>query len=375
MAGIYIHTPFCRSFCIYCDFFSVINQSKIEGYLSSLALEMERRGEFFKLEEVTPTTLYIGGGTPSILSLEQLGSIIEALKRNFNIDHLEEFTIEVNPNDITKEYAQGLYALGINRVSMGIQSFVDSHLKWMNRRHTAEEAEEAYYLLREAGFRNISLDLIFGFDGLTDDLWLDNLNKMVALKPEHISSYQLSIEPDSSLGKLYSEGRYRDVEEGVSARQYDMLQRVLREGGYEQYEISNFSLPGFRSKHNSSYWSGSTYLGLGPAAHSYQKGIRSWNISEIDSYILSNGATVSEEEREILTREDIFNEKIMLGLRTLDGVLLSELQSYNDLWSSIEPIVKSSIQENLLILDGDKLRIPPEKIFISDGIIRNLFII
>ena len=154
-----------------------------------------------------------------------------------------------------------------------------------------------------------------------------------------------------------------------------MLQRVLREGGYEQYEISNFSLPGFRSKHNSSYWSGSTYLGLGPAAHSYQKGIRSWNISEIDSYILSNGATVSEEEREILTREDIFNEKIMLGLRTLDGVLLSELQSYNDLWSSIEPIVKSSIQENLLILDGDKLRIPPEKIFISDGIIRNLFII
>ena len=394
MAGIYVHIPFCGQFCTYCSFYSVKGRGYREKYIAALHNEIEYRKHFFKDTGVSPRTIYFGGGTPSLFSPVQLGELLQHIKEAFNAQP-HEVSIEVNPDDITPQYALQLRNAGFNRVSMGIQSFVEEHLKWMNRRHTAEEGEQAYHNLREAGFRNISLDLIFGYSGLTPQLWEYNLKKMVELFPEHISAYQMSIEPGSALAKMYEKGEYHLVPDEICLREYTFLQEYLASNGYTQYEVSNFARCNpegefMKSHHNSSYWTREPYIGLGPAAHSFNGAIRSWNNPSVAEYCrhysspeFSPISGCGEPESaaklpaavggfEELQGRDIFNESVMLGLRTVAGVDLGRLNPL--LLDEVRGEIERHCRLGNLVLEGDKIRIPSCRLFVSDGIISDLFV-
>ena len=318
-----------------------------------------------------------------------LDKILVALKQTFlfpstafNTEDSDEFefTVEVNPDDITSEYATALKRLGVNRVSMGVQSFSDIHLRWMSRRHTAAEAIEAFYMLREAGFRNISIDLIFGFPGLSIGQWQYNLERVLNLRPEHISAYQLGIDADTPLERRLKCGKLSLPSEELCAKMYAELQQALIAGGYEQYEVSNFALYSAkenRSRHNCSYWTKIPYLGLGPGAHSYIGRHREWNFPNIVSYC--NHTTLVLREGENLSPQDVFNEGLMLGLRTAEGVSLETLRTTDPqapvFIQSILPAIEELCNKQCLVItQSGRIKIPPEKLFVSDGIIRDLFV-
>lgn len=391
MAGIYVHIPFCSQFCIYCNFCSIKGNALREKYIAALYKEIEYRKEYFRKIGVAPQTVYFGGGTPSLFTPGQLGNILSAITRTFCFDAVEA-TVEVNPNDISPEYAKGLRQAGFNRVSMGVQSFNDTHLVWMNRRHKGEEAVRAFHNLREAGFANISLDLIFGYTGLHDHEWRSNIEKIIALAPEHISSYQMSVEPGSVLGKMYENGEYDLLPDDICMSQYSTLQKMLQQAGYCQYEISNFARKDANgipmvSRHNSSYWTKEPYLGLGPAAHSYNGRQRLWNGNSVGAYCryfneFMGKADVDKEDMrklekrvmgyETLSREDIFNESVMLGLRRTEGLNLEELDSV--MLNAVRPEIRRHCRLGNLVVEGNNIKIPSDKLFVSDGIIRDLFI-
>lgn len=392
MAGIYVHIPFCSQFCIYCNFYSVKGKELREKYVDSLFNEIEYRKDFFRNIGALPQTVYFGGGTPSLFPPDILGRLLSTLKRVFDFTPVEA-TIEVNPNDITPEYALALRKAGFNRVSMGVQSFHNTHLEWMNRRHKGEEAVQAFNDLRGAGFDNISLDLIFGYQGLGMEQWQSNIEKMVSLSPEHISAYQMSIEEGSLLHKNLQRGEYNLVPDNICREQYSQLQKMLAQNGYTQYEISNFAAKDPKgnlmvSRHNSSYWTKEPYLGLGPAAHSYNGSHRFWNGSNLTAYCrhylkeVHNG-TLSKDsysaggksgfgDFEELSAEDIFNESVMLGLRTVSGVALTTLNP--SLLGRVMKEIKRHCTLGNLIMEGNKIRIPSDQLFVSDGIIMDLFV-
>ena len=307
---VYVHIPFCKSFCTYCDFYSEICSERVQNlFLESLFSEIEsRRDEILLSNEVR--TLYFGGGTPSLLSAGTISEIAGAIDNG----PYDEFTVEVNPDDIVSkgvDYVRELKKIGVNRISMGVQSFDDSILKWMNRRHTAGMAEEAIDIIRRSGIENISLDLIFGISQLGDELWERTLDKALSLRPEHISAYQLSIEEGSALHTMIEDGRYVEADEEKCRRQYEILCRKLSEAGYHHYEISNFALPGKEAVHNSAYWQRKPYVGLGPGAHSLKgENVRSWNSQQLYGWT---------SECETLSEEEIREETLMLGLRTDKG--------------------------------------------------------
>jgi oxygen-independent coproporphyrinogen-3 oxidase len=303
-------------------------------------------------------TLYFGGGTPSLLPADIFEKICGDLRSVFDLSAVEEFTVEVNPEDVVtrEDLLPAFSAAGVNRVSMGVQSFCDRHLQWMNRRHDAATALRAFEKLRTAGFDNISIDLIFGFSGLSDKEWLQNLRQAVELRPEHISAYQMSIDPESVLAEIAARGEYAEPDDETCARQYSMLQDTLEAAGYQQYEISNFCLPGRHSRHNSAYWTREAYLGLGPAAHSFNGcDRRYWNPSSVDEYCAALEAGQDPVGgSETLAETDIYNERVMLGLRTARGVS------------------KEFIKEPGILQDtGDTYRIPRDKFFICDSIIED----
>ena len=280
----------------------------------------------------------------------------------------DEFTVEVNPEDIIDngmEWLEGLRALGVNRISMGIQSFDDSILKWMNRRHTASEAVRAFDMIKSAGFANVSIDLIFGLSHLTDEVWLDTIHKAIALGPEHISSYQLSVEEDSVLEKLIDRGLYKEAPDEQCRHQYDLLCSELKAAGYEHYEISNFAKPGFQAQHNSAYWNHEPYAGFGPGAHSYDSSssIRSWDEHDLESYLAGDIKTGSEH----LDNEQLILEHIMLGLRTARGVRRDWLEAHCD-----KAEYEADLAKGLLVPIGPNVRIPESSFFISDSIIASL---
>lgn len=324
-------------------------------------------------------TLYIGGGTPSVLPLDVLSRIVGAVSQTERLslvtepvevttptELFEEFTVEVNPEDIVekgREYVRGLLALGVNRISMGIQSFNDDILRWMNRRHDAGNAVKAFHILRESGVRNISIDLIFGISQLTDETWKDTIEKALELSPEHISAYQLSIEEGSALAKMVADGRYVEASEEQCRRQYDILCRCLGRSGYHHYEISNFAKPGFEAVHNSAYWRRVPYIGLGPGAHSLSGDVRSWNSQELPH---RNIVTYSRNF-ETLSPEDIRVEKIMLSLRTDKGLEATELYSLAD-----STVIDTLLSEGALEKQGTCVRIPEDHLFTSDEIVREL---
>ena len=373
---IYLHVPFCESRCTYCGFFSSViprnsRDLRYEAYADAVCKEIsERRDEIAGTLNVN--TLYIGGGTPSVLPLDVLSRIVHSLEAAIirpgrGYSSWEEFTIEVNPEDIVEkgeEYVKGLLALGVNRVSMGAQSFDDEILKWMNRRHDSATAVEAFRLLRRCGVENISIDLIFGLPRLSEELWSETIGKALELEPEHISAYQLSIEEGSALERLIAQGKFTEATDEQCRRQYDLLCKRLGEAGYHHYEISNFALPGQEAVHNSAYWRRVPYVGLGPGAHSLSAGsVRSWNSGTLKDY---------SREEEVLTPEDIRVERIMLPLRTDVGLPESELRSLAG-----DASVDHLLSEGALVLchserSEETIRIPEDHFFTSDDIIRDL---
>ncbi|MBQ6576243.1 MAG: radical SAM family heme chaperone HemW [Bacteroidales bacterium] len=366
---IYVHVPFCKSFCIYCGFYSE-NLSRCGGERaaeewSRLVREEASLREEEILSSAEVDTLYIGGGTPSVLPLsviEDTVSFLKAILGKKDGDSFEEFTIEVNPDDIVKNgkaYLDGLCRIGVNRISMGVQSFDDSILHWMGRRHSSDDVLKAVGMIRDAGFRNLSIDLISGISGLSDDVWEETLSKAVSLSPEHISAYQLSVEEGSALDDLVSRGGYLEADETQCERQYGILCRYLSQAGYDHYEVSNFCKQGFRAVHNSAYWKRVPYVGLGPGAHSLDgERLRKWNSESFPEYSSSS---------EILSEEDLRVETIMLSLRTSDGMPFEKLLSLSE-----EGKVRSLMDEGVLVKDGGRFRIPEKCFFTSDSIIRDL---
>lgn len=325
-------------------------------------------------------TLYIGGGTPSVLPLDVLRRIVDALLSSRSLRRgentvgaqspFEEFTVEVNPEDIVEkggEYVRGLLETGVDRVSMGIQSFDDGILRWMNRRHSAAGAVEAFRILRRCGVRNISVDLIFGLSQLADDVWEDTIERALELAPEHISAYQLSIEEGSALAKLVADGRYVEASDEQCRHQYDVLCQTLRQAGYHHYEISNFARPGFEAVHNSAYWSRVPYIGLGPGAHSLTGDIRSWNSQELPHRSPDGSPATYSRTSETLSPENIRVERIMLSLRTDKGLEAAELYSLAD-----RAVINSLLSEGALEKQGGSIRIPESRLFTSDEILREL---
>lgn len=329
---VYVHIPFCGSFCTYCGFYSetVCPGADFKDFTQEICAEIESRKD--EIAATAPVdTLYIGGGTPSLIPLESLSRIAEAVMKALSPcgkkHSFREFTVEVNPEDIVtrgEEYVRGLLDIGVNRVSMGVQSLDDGILRWMNRRHDVSGALSAYDILRKAGVRNISIDIIYGISHLSDAVLLDTVNGIVALRPEHISAYQLGIDEDSILWSMVSDGRYGEASDEQCRHQYSLVCSALRDAGYEHYEISNWAMPGFRAVHNSAYWTRAPYVGIGPGAHSFSilppsdvagascrtEQRRSWNSSSLTGW---------ERSSEVLSPEEIREEEVMLGLRTLEG--------------------------------------------------------
>ncbi len=326
MAGIYIHIPFCKLRCHYCDFYKTTEIGLKDLFVNSLLLEIDRRKVYLD-ENDKVETVYFGGGTPSILTLSDLRKIINKIRRSFTLVDNIEFTLEINPDDSNKAFLEGLKKEGVNRLSIGIQSWDDKVLKMLNRRHNSKQAIVAIEKAREAGFSNISIDLIYGIPGLDYSDWEKDIKKSFSLGVEHVSAYHLTIEPNTMFGKMLSLGQLNEIDEEESEKQFNLLTATAKLEGYIHYEISNFCKEGYISLHNTNYWRQVKYLGLGPSAHSYNTYSREWNVSDIDEYIrrIEKGEVVSEKE--MLDEKTRYNEYLMTSLRTMWGIDLNYLEN------------------------------------------------
>ena len=372
MAGIYLHTPFCKRRCIYCDFFSTTQSEKKPAYVHALCQELDMRKNYLKGEDIE--TIYLGGGTPSQLTQEELEEIFSTLYNIYKVKEDAEITLEANPDDLTPEYVHMLRSLPINRISMGIQTFQEETLKLLHRRHTAQQAIEAFRRCREGGFQNISIDLMYGLPGETLDTWKEDLRQAIALRPEHISAYHLIYEEGTALWKLREQHQVEEADEDLSVTLFRTLIDELTHAGYEHYEISNFCLPGLHSRHNSSYWTGKKYLGCGPSAHSFNGTSRQWNVASLDKYIhaIQQGKLDYEiEELDIYTR---YNDYVITTIRTHWGMSLSHLRSTygEDLYRYCLRMAKPHLEQGVLEMKEDTLKLTKEGIFISDGIMSDL---
>jgi oxygen-independent coproporphyrinogen-3 oxidase len=324
VAGIYVHIPFCKQACHYCDFHFSTNLSDQEQLSAAICQEIEIRKDYLEGEEIN--TIYFGGGTPSLLTGIELGRIMQSIHNNFVVQQSAEITLEANPGDLTPAKLAELNSFGINRLSIGIQSFHDPVLRYLNRDHNAASAVASVENARAAGINNISIDLIYSIPNQSDDEWRSNIVKAIALKPEHISAYSLTIEPKTVFGNWASRKKLTPVDDDVAARQFEILVDELERAGYDHYEVSNFSRAGFYSRHNSSYWNGAKYLGVGPAAHSYDSTSRQSNVRNNATYVRSIADGKIPFEREMLTREDKINDYLLTTLRTSWGCNLHWLR-------------------------------------------------
>jgi len=412
MFGLYIHIPFCASRCIYCGFYSTTSARKKaerlsveEQYVNALCHEMELRMEksddMFGRKMTGLSSIYLGGGTPSLLSFNSLQKIFQTIDKVYHIG-LEwnkedntcstatpiEITMECNPDDVTEEFAQNLRSLPINRISMGAQTFSDDRLHFLHRRHTADEVKNAVKRLRGIGIKNISVDLMFGFPNETLEEWNDDIERLLALDIEHISAYSLMYEKGTPLFRLLQEGKVKEIDEELYRQMYDTLIDRLAKAGYEQYEISNFAKldvqsPKFniqtskskiqslyRSQHNSSYWQNIPYIGIGAAAHSYGNGKRSWNVADIKAYITAIQKNRLPSEEEIIDADTHYNDIIMTALRTCEGIDLSILPA--EYRTYLIRLAKPFQQQGLLKEDNGKLHLTRNGIYISDSIMSDL---
>lgn len=372
MAGIYLHIPFCKTRCIYCDFYSTTRSELRTHYIRALCSELEMRKEYLKEERVE--TIYFGGGTPSQLEEGDFKQIFETIQRCYGMEYCHEITLEANPDDLSKEYLQMLSTLPFNRISMGIQTFDDATLKLLKRRHNAQTAIEAVDRCRQAGFQNISIDLIYGLPGETKERWESDLRQAIDLNVEHISAYHLIYEEDTPIYKMLKQHQVSEVDEDSSLEFFTMLIEHLQKAGFEHYEISNFCRSGKYSHHNTSYWKGIPYLGCGPSAHSFNGMTREWNASSIDLYIKGIEVNRRAFEIEQLDQTTRYNEFIITTIRTMWGTPLEKLKQTfgNELWEYCRKMAAPYLQNGKLEEYDGALRLTREGIFISDSIMSDL---
>ncbi len=374
MAGIYIHIPFCKKACHYCDFhFSTSLRYKNE-LITHLLKEIELRRDY--LQGATVDTIYFGGGTPSLLSMSEVSLLLEKVHACFKVNELLECTLEANPDDLTQEKIKELKQVGINRLSIGIQSFFDEDLIYMNRSHDAKQAASCIEVVREGGIENFSIDLIFGYPLLTDEKWRQNVETAVRYKVPHLSCYAMTVEPKTALASFIKTQQALPISTEQSASQFEYLMNELQEQGYDHYEISNYALPGKRAIHNSNYWKGKTYLGIGPSAHSFNGVSRQWNLANNMKYIKALDNETIPFEMESLTETQRLNERIMTSLRTKEGLEVASVKDYlnnqqaNELYKTV-----CDFEENgFLHIDHDFIKLTPKGKLFADYVAGELFV-
>ncbi len=372
MAGIYLHIPFCKRRCIYCDFFSTTQGGQTDRYIETLCSELEQRKEYLEGEDIE--TIYLGGGTPSQLQEKHFERIFSTLYIYYHVRPDAEITLEANPDDLNKEYVTMLRHFPFNRLSMGIQTFNDTTLRLLHRRHTAQQAIDAFERCRQAGFANISIDLMYGLPGETLASWKADLEQAIALHPEHISAYHLIYEEGTPLWKLREEHRVSEIDEDLSVSLFSELIHTLKTAGYEHYEISNFCLPGKHSRHNSSYWIGKKYLGCGASAHSYNGISRQWNIASLEKYMTGIEHRKPDYEIEKLDLYTRYNDFVITSLRTQWGMSLTKLKTDfgEKLYDYCIQLATPHLQQHTLQQANGLLKFTEQGIFISDGIMSDL---
>ncbi len=373
MAGIYVHIPYCKKACHYCNFHFSVSLRTSNDFIQALLKEIVLQKNFLDQEPIT--TIYFGGGTPSLLKKEELQQILQQLYASFTIGAHPEITLEANPDDITATSLAEWKAAGINRLSIGIQSFFEEDLQWMNRAHNAGQAKACITLALEAGFDNYSIDLIYGGPGLTDEKWKENVQLALDLKIPHLSCYALTVEPGTALQKMIQLHKKAAVDPEKQARHFLLLMDWLEQAGYEHYEISNFALPGYQSRHNSAYWGGKKYLGLGPSAHSFNGSHRQWNIANNALYIAALNCNEIPFEEEKLTATQQLNEYIMTSLRTQQGLDLGYIKEFFGDGTALQIQQNSDqyLRSEKLWLNESRLQLTKEGKLFADGIAADLF--
>ena len=373
MAGIYIHIPFCKQACHYCDFHFSTSMKKKDEMVLALAKEMRLRKT--EVSEVIET-IYFGGGTPSVLTLEEINFLIQEVYSNFKVSENPEITLEANPDDLSEERIIELSKSKINRLSIGIQSFFEEDLKMMNRAHNSAEAKKSLKIAKKY-FNNISVDLIYGIPGLTNEMWKQNIETALSFGIPHISSYALTVEPKTALKKLIQTGKIAEPKDDIAQEHFQILVDILQENGFIHYELSNFGKENYFSKNNSAYWLGKKYLGIGPSAHSYDGISRSWNIANNSIYLREIQADKLPNEIEVLSKEDRYNEYVMTGLRTIWGISLDRIE--NEFGKNyLKYLSKQSekfLADDLLSIEENVLKTTKKGKFLADGIASDLFMI
>lgn len=375
MNGIYIHIPFCKKVCCYCDFHFTVSLKLKDKVLESIGKELFQRKSYLPSKAID--TIYFGGGTPSILTISEISSLLNHINKHYSVSGNPEITLEANPDDITFEYLTGLKAIGINRLSIGVQSFADEDLLWMNRRHSATEAITSIKLAQDAGFNNINLDLIYGLPNLTNDRWKKNLDTFLSLQVPHLSAYHLTVEPKTVLGYYKRIGKMREIDEKDSIAHYSYLVETMKANDYLHYEISNFCTEGNFSKHNTNYWKQGTYIGLGPSAHSCNGYSRQWNTSVNSQYIEAIEKNQSYFEIEQLTENERFNDYLLTHLRTMWGITFEEIRLiFGSLYlRHLDKELKKYTHSTLLTISDETVSLTDEGMFVSDSIISELFLV
>ena len=375
MAGIYVHIPFCRQKCYYCDFYKTVNTSLTHKFIQALQNEIVQRKDYLENEIIE--TIYFGGGTPSILKQSELTEILVFLNEHFNVSPNAEITFEANPDDLSINYLYEIYSSGVRRLSIGIQSFQNEFLKKMNRRHDANQAIEVVENASKIGFNDISVDLIYGLPGLTREQWQADLKQVFKLPVQHLSAYHLTYHKGTPFYTWLKKGTLKALKETESISQFRKLIQMAKENDFEQYEISNFAKDRKYSKHNSSYWKGVKYLGLGPSAHSFNGFSRSWNVSHIESYIKAIDAGLPYSEEEILSENNRYNEYVLTRIRTIWGVSIDELnESYGvERAAYFKNNISKYINTGLVNLHNGIYNLTEKGMFVSDEIMANLMFI
>lgn len=374
MAGLYIHIPFCKQKCSYCDFhFSTRFGVYRTELLGAMAKELASRAGEMGQQEIE--SVYFGGGTPGILEAEEIALLLNQITKHYHLASNPEITLEANPDDVNPEKVRNWKELGVNRLSMGIQSFNDADLKWMNRAHDARMAERSLKQLQDGGFTNINADLIYGLPGQTTTAWLQNLHQLLALQIPHLSAYCLTIEGGTAIKRWIDQGRIQAATEELQIEHFLAMKEVLDHKGWSHYEISNFALPDYHSRHNSAYWEGKAYLGIGPSAHSYSGNTRRWNVANNHKYLRAFRTGQVFHQQEELSEIDRFNEKILTGLRTSKGIDLLELSTIHSLPVTFSREIER-FHENAWIEETDrKIRLSTEGMLQADHIASRLFIV
>lgn len=373
MAGIYIHIPFCRQKCHYCNFFSIASTKMKSQLLESIHCEIKQRTDY--IGDETVNTLYFGVGTPSLLDAYEMQALIDNLRRHYNVADEPEITLEANPDDLSEAWFASFTKTGINRLSIGIQSFFNEDLHYLNRVHNAKKAEQCIQLAREYGYENLTIDIIYGIPGLTNDKWRRNLDKLFSYEIPHISAYALTVEPKTALHTLINKGKMKPLIDEQQVQHFEILAKAMAEHGYEHYEISNFCKPGRYSKHNSLYWLGGNYLGLGPSAHSFNGESRQWNVSSVGNYVKQRDFKNEVYDKEKLSLHQRYNEYVMTSLRTSWGCNLQHIENaFGKKYRKIcEKAAQPYLDEGKLVLEQSTLYLTNSGKLFADGIAAEMF--